>query len=148
MTLGFSQKIKINGILKDTFFREKILVCLCGWASSLVPKKHSIRQDKKDRWKIGHLIHFVYGNRTKKRECFHIFKVISIEYIAIVYPPCCGFTVYVFDPVTQFGVKLNDDQVFQLALNDGFDTVEDFKAYFHEDFKGKLIHWTDLKYAK
>lgn len=36
--------------------------------------------------------------------------------------------------------------MLQLALNDGFDTIEDFFAYFNKDFTGKLIHWTDLKY--
>lgn len=28
----------------------------------------------------------------------------------------------------------------------GFDSVKDFFRYFNKDFKGKIIHWTDLKY--
>lgn len=36
--------------------------------------------------------------------------------------------------------------IHTLALNDGFDSVEDFFEYFNEDFTGKIIHWTDLKY--
>ncbi len=38
------------------------------------------------------------------------------------------------------------DEMNQLALNDGFDNVQDFFVYFNEDFTGKIIHWTDLKY--
>ena len=38
------------------------------------------------------------------------------------------------------------DEMLQLAHNDGFDTIDDFFAYFNEDFIGKIIHWTDLKY--
>ena len=34
----------------------------------------------------------------------------------------------------------------ELAKNDGFESVEDFFAYFNKDFKGKIIHWTDLQY--
>jgi hypothetical protein len=33
-----------------------------------------------------------------------------------------------------------------IARKDGFDTLEDFLDWFSEDFTGKLIHWTDLKY--
>jgi hypothetical protein len=33
-----------------------------------------------------------------------------------------------------------------IARHDGFDSVNDFLDWFSEDFTGKLIHWTDLKY--
>lgn len=33
-----------------------------------------------------------------------------------------------------------------LAKNDGFSGVKEFFEWFSEDFKGKIIHWTDLKY--
>jgi ribonuclease HIII len=42
--------------------------------------------------------------------------------------------------------RLNDKEIETLAQNDGFNTIYDFFAYFNEDFTGKLIHWTDLKY--
>jgi hypothetical protein len=41
---------------------------------------------------------------------------------------------------------LTDEQVLELAQNNGFDTVKDFFEYFNKDFKGKIIHWTDFKY--
>lgn len=33
-----------------------------------------------------------------------------------------------------------------LAKNDGFDSVEDFFNWFNKDYKGKIIHWTELRY--
>ncbi len=42
--------------------------------------------------------------------------------------------------------KLKIEEVNQLAINDGFNSVDDFFQYFNTDFTGKLIHWTDLKY--
>jgi hypothetical protein len=39
-----------------------------------------------------------------------------------------------------------DEEMIRLARNDGFDSVEDFFSFFPEDFKGKIIHWTDLRY--
>ena len=34
----------------------------------------------------------------------------------------------------------------KLAYNDGFESVEAFFNYFCKDFKGKIIHWTNLRY--
>jgi hypothetical protein len=42
--------------------------------------------------------------------------------------------------------KLNSIEIFELAKNDGFDSIEDFFNYFNQDFTGKIIHWTNLKY--
>lgn len=152
MTLGFSQRLKIGPVEKQSYFREKILACYAkANAHFFKPKLHTIREDKddvKERWRIGMLIHFVYGNRTKNRVCWHTGTCTFIEYIAIVYPPCCGFTVYIFNPITEFATKLTDLQIEQLAINDGFDSVEDFKHYFDKDFKGKIIHWTDIRYGR
>ena len=48
------------------------------------PKKHTIRKDEKDRWKVGNDIHFVINNRTKNRFQFApITKVKSIQIIKI-----------------------------------------------------------------
>jgi hypothetical protein len=33
-----------------------------------------------------------------------------------------------------------------LARNDGFATVKDFFEWFSEDYTGKIIHWTELRY--
>ena len=41
---------------------------------------------------------------------------------------------------------LTDDQVKALALNDGFENVDQFFSWFGWDFTGYIIHWHDLKY--
>lgn len=154
MTLGFSKEIKIYGSYRPSHFMQKILTSF-GFAMVFVdidkpwkPKLHTIREDKKDLWKAGNLIHFVYGNRTKNRVCWHVGKCSNVEYIGIAYPPCCEFTVYVFESDKSYGKKLTEEQIYQLAINDGFDSVEDFMGYFDKPFVGKIIHWTDLSYAK
>lgn len=48
-------------------------------------------------------------------------------------------------------IKIDDkilswDEIIMLAINDGFKDVQAFLNYFNTDFKGKIIHWTDLRY--
>ena len=55
------------------------------------------------------------------------------------------------DYPTETTVKVGDSylnyfEILQLAQNDGFDTIDDFFAYFSENFKGVIIHWTDKIY--
>jgi hypothetical protein len=37
-------------------------------------------------------------------------------------------------------------EFFNLMKNDGFESAEQFFNWFNGYFKGKIIHWTDLKY--
>lgn len=39
-----------------------------------------------------------------------------------------------------------DVNMLKLAINDGFESIDDFFNYFNEDTTGKIIHWTDLEY--
>jgi len=105
-------------------------------------KIHTIRADKSNRWKPGNKIHFVINNRTPDRFQFApIIKCESIQSIKIK---------NMFDDrhsVEIGGIKLQDTEIETLALNDGFESVDDFWAYFFmEDFEGKIIHWTDYRY--
>lgn len=107
----------------------------------LFPKRHTIREDASNRWRPGMYIHFAINNRTKNRFQFApVLKCVSVQEIEII-------------PVGKYGmVKIDGQNLLfvksfeQLAINDGFDSVEDFFAYFNKDFKGKIIHWTNLKY--
>lgn len=122
-----------------------------GWNQNLGlhPKLHTIREDKADRWKSGRDIHFVINNRTKNRFQFApIIQVTSIQKFEISY-------VDVFIDQKKFtekytikidGRKLDWKEIEVLAKNDGFDSTDDFIQFFNKDFKGKIIHWTDLKY--
>lgn len=124
------------------------------------PKVTTIREDKLDRWKPGMDIHFVINNRTKNRFQFApVMKCVSVQKIEIEWTDSGTLLgrearVYI-DTTKQIGKYLEKEKYHldgigrslkALAINDGFDSVEDFFAYFNKDFKGKIIHWTDLKY--
>lgn len=118
------------------------------------PKLHTIRTDKKGRWKPGNKIHFVVKNRTPDRfqfapvvlcksvqriEINHRFGAASLE--VLIDGDLFGQYHYGYDE------NINDEGLLQLALNDGFKSIEDFSSYFKEDFEGVIIHWTDLTYC-
>ena len=117
----------------------------------LEPKIHTIRRDEKDRWKRDNKIHFVINPRTKDRVQFApIMFVKSIQTIEIVY--YTDREVLINDLPSKRAIviddkkRLTDDQILKIAINDGFDNVEDFFNYFNDDFLGKIIHWTDFQY--
>ena len=75
--------------------------------------------------------------------------VVSIQEIEIIYYTDRETLIKDLPPkkaVVVGNSRLNQIEIEQLAQNDGFDTIEDFFAYFNDDFKGKIIHWTNLKY--
>jgi len=157
MTLSFKQEI--NG--KPTHFVEQIHHCLFALLEPEVQypfwrevnkkgfdtknakgrkKKHTIRTDSKNRWKAGKNIHFVINNRTPERFQFAPLVICkSVQEISIK-PDAETFRVKIDRHF------LSDIQIENLAINDGFDSAEDFFAYFNKDFTGKIIHWTNLKY--
>ncbi|RWX03382.1 hypothetical protein [Flavobacterium cerinum] len=156
MTLPFSTQI--NG--KPTYFMEKIATSLkevygewlprkyqhesfdVAYASDAKPKHHTIREDLKNRWKVGMFIHFVINNRTPNRFQFapSVFQCKSIQEIEILHLNKIQQAIMVD------GRYLTVFEMENLAENDGFDCIGDFFTYFNKDFKGKIIHWTDLKY--
>jgi hypothetical protein len=165
MILSF--KTKING--KHTYFVEKIWKSLQSVDLSeyfahidgkyLAPtnkrgdfnaKLHTIRTDEKDRWETGVLIDFFINARQKNMFRFAPrIPVVSRQRI---------YMSYAFNDVIEItiGKKYIADfkEKEQLAINDGFDSYEDFFNYFYpiikssknEFYKGKIIHWTDLRY--
>lgn len=120
------------------------------------PKIHTIRKDEKNRWKVGTMIDFFINTRTKDMFRFAPrIQVVSTQEIKIKYTKSsidahplvymevdnkCLDTYNLFTQSSAF--KL----IEELALNDGFESVDDFLQYFNEDFAGKIIHWTDFKY--
>lgn len=145
MVLGFKEKI--NG--KPTLFVSKIMYGLMDQAFlpphlRVHPKIHTIRRG--NRWKAGMSIQMATGVRTKNYHCFNdglpmLQTVISVQNIYIN---------NIFDD--QYGVKvdgkeLTQEQIEELAKNDGFDTVAEFWDFFKwEDFVGQIIHWTHKQY--
>lgn len=128
------------------------------------PKLHTIREDKTNRWKAGMMIDFFINARTKNMFRFAPrVPVISIQKINIYRRDDLPASLHIGEKyIVDFPfegeiyqlvymIKIDDkwlsyDQIKELAKNDGFDTPEDFFAWFNKDFSGKIIHWTDLKY--
>jgi hypothetical protein len=113
------------------------------------PKRHTIREDKKDRWKAGMIIDFFINTRTKDMFRFAPrVPVLSIQDFEIIYKTA-KVEIYIDDKLYSTYCqreKKYDNKMLVLAQNDGFDTVEEFLQFFNKDFKGKLIHWTNLNY--
>lgn len=105
-------------------------------------KIHTIREDKKDRWKPGILIDFFINCRQKNMFRFAPrIPVVSVQKFQII-----QINSSVTAEVFINNICLTSSEVQELALNDGFDTVEAFFEYFNEDYVGKIIHWTNFKY--
>ena len=122
MILGFKERFKLP-ILKGT-------------------KIHSIRIDANNRWKAGRVIQFATGVRTKSYEQFKTDTCISIQQIEII-----RTSDYLNETIVKIDDRiLNENEVQQIAYNDGFLNLVEFWLWFSDGFKGKIIHWTNLKY--
>lgn len=167
MILPFSTQL--NG--KPTYFVEKIHKCfrlkeinmIAGLDPSLhytkdynfvakdkLPAKlHTIREDAKDRWKTGTMIDFFINCRQK--DMFRFAPRIPVVSTQAIFMTYWGNDVI---QISVNGRELFGHERLELAINDGFDTWEDFFDYFYpiiekskdKCFSGKVIHWTDLRY--
>jgi len=113
------------------------------------PKLHTIRHDPKGLWKPGRKIHPVVFNRTKNRFQFApVLECKSVQKIQII--QCEVLTEN--KTHKRVGEIFIDNQIIEpwmyktIAINDGFDGTKHFFQWFNEDFEGKIIHWTTLKY--
>ena len=114
-------------------------------------KMHTIREDKKRRWKVGNDIHFATGIRTKNYNQFHKSRCKKIDDIEIIWnhpfradfnsSSCVMIDSKGYFSVIVNGKRLGYSEISNLAKNDGFDNVEDFAEWFNSDFNGRLIHW-------
>lgn len=114
------------------------------------PKLHTIREDEKSLWKPGRKIHMVVFNRTKNR--FQFAPVLEVKSVQKIIIKPCGVEKSIqvgyhrFDMYNSEKGWINGGVLENLIFNDGFDSVEQFFKWFNEDFTGKIIHWTELKY--
>lgn len=147
MVLGFKTKLP-NGLPCnfENKTKKSLWKYLYGTESdeSIIPKLHTIREDKNGRWKAGNIIHFATGVRTKSYNCFLFGTCVSVQEIRIEWTG--RVLIISVDGVENY---INEDV---LIKNDGFDNKQDFLDWFGfqpmkpDLFEGKLIHWTDLKY--
>lgn len=117
-------------------------------------KKHTMREDRKERWKPGKLIHHTTGARSKRYKCFLQNDCISTQLVLMAYDKIQSKTNLI---ITVDRRRLTQKEIMQVVFNDGFLDLADFvNWFFPPDHKtgyrkrtlwsGKLIHWTDLKY--
>lgn len=137
-----SPAVEILGYEEESEFFNNIL--------DSEPKLHTFRADPKDRWKVGMKIHPVINNRTKNRFQFAPeLEVKGIQSIKIEYDPkepvYPKVNVLVSTGTHSYKV-LGAPSIEKLAINDGFESLDQFFAWFKKDFTGKIIHWTNLKY--
>lgn len=159
MQLGFKQTFPWGD---PTYFREKILLAGCGAAPGLQvvcdfsdgfqhlpkyrlwPKLHTIRSGS--RWKAGDKIHMAYGVRTNNYQQFNK-GIPELEFVKSVQPIAIKYQRGLLLPTVAIdGRILDDKEIDTLAINDGFEGINDFFNWFDKDFQGQLIHWTDLRY--
>ncbi|MGC3945328.1 MAG: hypothetical protein QM762_12580 [Chryseolinea sp.] len=171
MTLGYKSKFTDG---TQTYFKEKLLIAAAQGLmidvnmpyikmpltlavlgiTSIKPKIHSIRDDEKDRWRGNMLVHHVYGNRTAARDNFLISRAVSTQRIQIMDTKKISLDEKGND--TSFGrmrTILIDgkflrptEKLEQLAINDGFNSLEHFFTWFPSNYSGKIIHFTKLRY--
>jgi len=117
--------------------KEQWPECICD--GLLSPKHHTIRTS--GDWELDKLIHFIINNRSKDRYQFApIMKVKKVDDVVMTFDT--GFDVQVN------GSWLDSEDIERMAVNDGFNAVEDMAEWFFpnekvESFSGKIIHWTD-----
>lgn len=102
-------------------------------------KLHTIREDAHKCWRPGMKIHFATGVRSLLYNNFKMGVCKSIQDIEID----SNDKIVWID-----GRELSSHELDFLSDNDGFDCIGDFWGWFsaYPSFKGRLIHWTDLKY--
>jgi len=117
------------------------------YAVNIYPLKiHTVREDKTGRWKAGNKIHFFINPRTKDMYRFApVIPCISTQDIFMT-NTCDGFEVSVDKSYLYY------NEIEMLAALDGFDSSAEFYNYFfpknckHDEWSGKIIHWTNFKY--
>lgn len=109
-------------------------------------KIHSLRGP---RWKAGMKIHMCTGARTKAYQLHYIRLCVSTQKILIDPQIAC---VAVFREDLGKYVELSKEDKNKLAINDGFDSFEQFINFWYPQQRGiefilkTIVHWTSFKY--
>lgn len=129
------------GVLEDNF-------SLTG-NSIYKPKIHTMREDPHNRWRAGRSIQMVYrGPKYSILDHFNkgipeLEKCKSVQKVEIkwIKPEIPTGAEVIID-----GRFLSYDEIDTLAINDGFNSIEDFFRWFRNNWSGYILHWTDFRY--
>ncbi|WP_407479930.1 hypothetical protein [Elizabethkingia anophelis] len=134
---------------KPTFFKERIakgcypdLNVNYNPFHSFRPKIHTIRRNEEYRLCIGEKLEMFYDDGCEKIADIDCTDVQDV------------FMTWING---QFEVSVDDKYMYyteitELALNDGFESYQDFRNYFIKKmdsngcYSGYIIHWTNFKY--
>lgn len=116
-------------------------------------KKHTFREDLKERWDISRKIHMAYHNRTKQMKVFRHEICKGIQRVEMYYSPTMqGAPVSLHDFVIKIDGKIipTIEEIAIIIRNDGLSVVRFAEHFFNNEpgkkWVGKIIHWTNLKY--
>ena len=116
----------------------------------VIPKLHTIRPG--NRFKEGTKLHFKqWTGRPYHSPNYNFAPVIECisgqSFEVLWYNQDSDYPEIKIDKQSFFAYEKEGWSVInELVLNDGFESVESFFNYFSSDFKGQIIHWTNLKY--
>jgi hypothetical protein len=111
-------------------------------------KIHSLREDRDGRYTVGATMYLTTGAGTEAYRCLKKVLCTGTQKVLILYGNggYCDAFVYQDVRVIVDDRELSHREVKQLAINDGFDSIDSFFRWFYKDFKGKIVHWTMLRY--
>ncbi len=107
---------------------------------------HSIRTDKKERWKKGQILH-LHNENGERKSTVNVCSVqkFEVRYVRVLESAKSQNTMkvaYIFID----GRKLEREEIEELAMNEGYKNIIHFSANYMHEMKGKLVHWTKKKY--
>lgn len=135
--------------------------------STFKPKRHTIRADRKKRWKVGMSVQMVYrGKNYSIADHFNkgiagLEECTSIQKITIKWRRPSWLQKDYGNAIPPFTIKVKNQYVFiyiddklighktlrELAINDGFGSITEFLRYFRKSIiDWRIIHYTNTKY--
>jgi hypothetical protein len=156
LVMPFTDKIMVYGIINHVDVKK-----------TFKPKRHTIREDKSNRWKQGRSIQMVYRG-PKYSIADHFNKGIgeleeckATQSITIKWRRPSWLQKEYGDAIPPFTLKVKNQYLFvyidnklighqtlrHLAINDGFDSIQEFLHYFRKTIKDwKIIIWHGQSY--
>lgn len=138
-------------------------------------KIHTMREDPHNRWKAGRNIQMVYRGAgykildhfnkgipeletCKGKQYVQLRWAAKSEYVETTLPlqkiiaPASAMPdkkkreCFYYPRVWIDSAEVLESVIRELAINDGFGSVDDFFRWFNKDWSGYILHWTDFRY--